>query len=430
MGSRNNDGLDDVLVFDACVNFGGGQRSRVRPGLLEVNQFATGRNFDLDRQGDLITRRGAVRLGDALPGAVRGLFFYFTPDVQQLLAVSGGKVWRLASDDAEALADAEHYAVFEEVAGYTPSEPARVELAQLVDKLYLTDGAGHLFQYDGADFIDLGQYSTAGADASKPPRCKWLVAHMGRLLAAGTRVADELVASDFLDGGHWDYAHQSIRVGNGDGDPITALCPWENWTLIVGKAQSVWLVNADATQGDASMWTVQAVSQNVGCVAHRTMKAFGKDVWFLSRSGVHTVQKLALNSQYQVTDPVSEPIQDLIDRVNWDAADTACAAVWNNRYILAVPLDGADAPNTVLVYNAITQSWTTPWTGWTPTGFTVSGFGGRLRLNFGQPDGRVLRWLDYVPEMDAHCRATGVSIGGEVLSRRSPARRFFARDGF
>ncbi len=98
--------------------------------------------------------------------------------------------------------------------------------------------------------------------------------------------------------------------------------------------------------------------------------------------------------------PISTAIGNFIERINWNVADKACAKFWNNRYLLSVPIDGATTNNYTLVFNTITQSWSGYWTNWTPSVFAESAFAGQLRLNFGQPDGKVLTWLEYVAQND------------------------------
>lgn len=387
------------MVFDLCGAFQGGQRSNVRANLLQPNEFAQGVNMDVDRHGDAITRRGVSRIGTARPAAITGLTFFSTPGIELLLAAAAQKLYKSEGG------------AWTEISGYTPGSGANVEFAQMLNLVYMTDGIGNVRKYNGTTITD------CGSGASSPPVCKILVAHQGQLFATGTTVQDELLASDVLDGDVWDKVNNSINVGSGSG-VNTALCSWEGSLLVVGQRDAVYLVNTDGT--DASQWGVIGVPGNVGCLSHRSMKAFGKDVWFLARSGVHTVQKLTANAQYMVTDPVSEPIQNLIDRINWSYAHLSCATVWNNRYMLAVPLDTATEPDTVLVYNALIGRWTTPWTGWKARVFCQSLFDGEYRLNFGQSDGKVMQWLDYVPERiesDTEYKDDGVDIPSRLRTR-------------
>jgi hypothetical protein len=44
-------------------------------------------------------------------------------------------------------------------------------------------------------------------------------------------------------------------------------------------------------------------------------------------------------------------------RIHWTAAAGAAAAVWDDRYFLAVPVDGSTVNNAVLVFDLASKSW-------------------------------------------------------------------------
>ena len=55
--------------------------------------------------------------------------------------------------------------------------------------------------------------------------------------------------------------------------------------------------------------------------------------------------------------PLSEAIQPYIDRINQDYVDRATGAFFNQRYYLAIPIDGSTENNIILVYNTLNQGW-------------------------------------------------------------------------
>jgi hypothetical protein len=58
-----------------------------------------------------------------------------------------------------------------------------------------------------------------------------------------------------------------------------------------------------------------------------------------------------------MADPLSSPIDDIIQRINKTYVHRAVATYWNNRYYLAVPLDNSADNNVILVYNFILKQW-------------------------------------------------------------------------
>jgi hypothetical protein len=59
--------------------------------------------------------------------------------------------------------------------------------------------------------------------------------------------------------------------------------------------------------------------------------------------------------------PISIPVKQYIDRINWSAAGNARATYWNDLYILSVPLDDATYNNFILAYSISLQSWQGLW---------------------------------------------------------------------
>ena len=270
--------------------------------------------------------------------------------------------------------------------------------------------AGTMSNYAEGTSISLTGAPTDGTDATAEPRIsqtptkpKNLVAHANRLFctsATTTIPSDTLFASDLLDGESWDILGNSIRIGGGDGDPITALLPWYDFTLIVFKERSVWVVNADPSQ-EVADWSVKLVNNRVGCIAHQTAQQVGPDVFFLSRDGVRTMSTIEAGAQTDISSPLSAPINDYIERITKGSADRSCAVYYKNRYFLSVPLDGATAPDTTLVFNAEQRSWSGFWVGWEPRSFVVTAFSGKIRLQFGDDCGKIYTWQDFVDESAA-----------------------------
>ena len=249
-----------------------------------------------------------------------------------------------------------------------------------------------------------------GTDATAEPRIsqtpsepKLLVSHANRLFCASADVdiaSDTLFASDLLDGESWDILGNSIRVGGGDGDPITALLPWYGFKLIVFKERSVWVVDTDPSQ-EVADWEVRLINNRVGCVSHQTAQQVGPDVYFLSRDGVRSMSTIEAGAQTDVSSPLSAPINDYIERITKGSVDRSCAVYYKNRYFLSVPLDGATTPDTTLVFNAEQGSWSGFWVGWEPRSFVVTAFSGKIRLQFGDNAGKLYTWQDFVDEASA-----------------------------
>ena len=102
---------------------------------------------------------------------------------------------------------------------------------------------------------------------------------------------------------------------------------------------------------------------------------------------------------YIVGTPISEPVKNIISRINKNYISSCNAAFYNNRYYLAIPLDTAITPSHILVYNALFNSfeglWSIPTARMAITNF-VSGFTtNALKLAIGSPTSKVGHYLGY-----------------------------------
>lgn len=234
-----------------------------------------------------------------------------------------------------------------------------------------------------------------------PSKPKFLVTHTNRLFCASADTAipaDTVYVSDILDGESWDLAGNSIRVG-GDGDPITGLFSWYGNYLLVFKERSIWLVDANPLQ-DVADWEIKLVNNRIGCVSHRSIQPVGRDVFFLSKNGVRRLSNIESGTQTEVGQAISTDVQDVIQGINQSALSTICSAYYRNRYFLAIPSGSATTPDTVLVFNAISNKWLGTWTGWRPREFVVTAFSGQVRLAFADNQGKFWTWDDYTSLAD------------------------------
>lgn len=375
-----NNGLDDPLLLDQCQAFVGGQVSFTRPHLIGPTQAAQLVNIDIAQNGIARTRRGIRVITEVLNfQPIQAICFYDVPILERLIVVAGNELF-------EYDLDADVWSGANPITADTSNVDYPVDVVQGIDTIYVGVGGEGVYKWVGVLQLI--------PDAPPGSLLLWFT---NRLFIAGIPdVPDQLDASDFLDAESWNSSTQSIRIGAGEGDPIIALAPWIGNRLVVLKRGSIWLVDAEPT-APMGEWTVELVHRRIGCVAKRTVVQVGQDIWFLSDSGVRSLAKTVGTDLNAVGPSLSFPIQDLIDRINFNYIEKATAIFWNNRYLLSVPLDSSTYPNYVIVYNTDTQSWSGYWTGWNASALAITAFGGQARLFIGRQNGDIAKWLDYVP---------------------------------
>jgi hypothetical protein len=373
-----NDATDDPIIPDAQQGFGAGMISAQPPDEIPRNAAAYLLNIDLAEER-AETRRGARAAYDAPgSGVVMGLAWYETPADTQLVMAQGGTLYYHDGSGWTA------------IPGWTGGTDRRVEMVQLVDVLYIADGSNNLHSWDGSTLTDLG---TGGA--AQPRQGAIIITATDRLFMAGiASEPDGLDVSDILDGATWNSSAQRIRIGAGEGEAITGLVRWDKFTVLVFKQRSIWAVNADPVL-PCSAWTIERVSGSIGCVSHRTIVSTAQDVLFLSSTGVRSIRRVLSGESTATSQAISAPIQDWIDRINWQRAAYCSAVFFRDRFILSVPLDTEQENSTCFVLDSQRGAWCGIWTGWDAQAFAILTEQEQARLVWGRADGAVWKWLEY-----------------------------------
>lgn len=166
---------------------------------------------------------------------------------------------------------------------------------------------------------------------------------------------DEIIASDILDSDTYDVIGNQFRITSGSSDFIVGLEPFTENTLIVFARRSIHRLSG--VSGSLADVSVNVITPDLGCASRRSIVQVGNQVLFLSDQGVYALQFFDEYNLRGLEVPLSEPINPLIERINRRFIDKAVGAYFNNRYYLAVPLDGSNEANVILVYNFINQGW-------------------------------------------------------------------------
>ena len=231
---------------------------------------------------------------------------------------------------------------------------------------------GNLWQWDGEAEPEL---------LDDAPTVRFTTEHQQRLFAAGDRdnplrlyysadrqpnvwfsPASDNIEDEFdtlVDAGY-------LEVPSGRGDQITAVFGDYFGTLIVWTRRGAWRLQGHGLNS----YSLEAVSQDVGCETHNAVTQVGNDLWFLSRQGVHSLQATDKFGDLQSAFP-SAPIQDL-----WSVSPRTDVKI-SREYMhqgkliynpqqglvyVALPLIGDITADNVFVYNVNTKNWYGPWT--------------------------------------------------------------------
>lgn len=234
----------------------------------------------------------------------------------------------------------------------------------------------NLASIPGAQQIEIGGRFSVGGGFIHQPAPPWGVYFQRRLWVpfyyapAGTfssptytdrKITDEIAASDILDSHTFDQIANQFRITGGTTDYLVGMQGFYDDNLVVLNRNSLHIING--TGGSLNDTKVTQLTNEVGCLARKSVVMKGNAMLFLSDDGVYSVEFLNDYNLRGADEPVSKDIQPYIDRINKNLASEAVGVLFNNRYYLAVALDtiaganNAVGNNTILVYNFLNKAW-------------------------------------------------------------------------
>jgi hypothetical protein len=150
-----------------------------------------------------------------------------------------------------------------------------------------------------------------------------------------------VAASDILSE-QTDLTLNSFTINDGSNDTIVGVLPWVSSQFLVFMAKSIYVVFIDPlydpfTPGSVDQSQTTVVTTEIGCVSRRSIVSAGQFVYFLSANGVQMLTPQLDLKLIGNTVPLSEPISDFFDNVNYTYVSNAVSAFYGNRFYMAVP---------------------------------------------------------------------------------------------
>ena len=267
---------------------------------------------------------------------------------------------------------------FDYTVGGTPATPATGTIVCKKGKAPLV--------WDGVSTVSVVPQGVTTGAAANMPCSDFGLYFKNRLIVKTAR--DRIAASDYLDYNTWDVDFAQFVINLGANDSIVGFQPWQEDKFIIFERNSIYYAYIDPngyTSGAAPGGTsfIQSLTSEFGCSARRTVVNAGEYLFFLSDHGVYLLNPSLDLKLLGNTTPLSDPISDIIARINATAVAGAVGRTFNNRYYLAVPIDSSTRNNVVLVYSLLNKAWesidTFP-TGMYVDNFVVSLYGEKKRL--------------------------------------------------
>jgi hypothetical protein len=223
-----------------------------------------------------------------------------------------------------------------------------VSSASLNRKTILVGHGQSAYKFDGHAFAPLGTRHTAGA--------RFVCTAQNRLFLAGfndkpTRISasrvnmEDVMPDDEAPGEGVVTKAAFVEVDNmlSSSDRITGIGAFESNRIAVftNEKTLVYIVDPDLTQ-----WKIDSsVAINYGTVSNNSIVSIGGELFFCSRSGVHSIRRSALNGITIFTLPLSDEItelyQSLVENLEDKQRISACYNPDEGRLHVYIPTPDA-----------------------------------------------------------------------------------------
>ena len=360
---------------ERTVSLHGGATSRNSPTVLEPDQAASIENMIITGLGIREQRRGCLAIGGIQSDPPGGMDGYTNATFDEfLMAIWGSNIydstgngaWSQIASSSSMVSGLLHQYERGRSAGDLAIIACTCE--QPTDTAPGINGRSQLMHYNIPNDVS--------TQVSLAPNC--IAAFQGRLFYGEEETLGWSEVGDFAA-----YSDtNSILVEAGIGGNIRAVLPSRdsNPKLWILKDNAILLfqprwgddsgILPDPSLGgtilgdELNLLTsdLKVLTDKTGCIATKTAiwvpGLEAADVLFLSADGIRSLQRAENDAQRGAGFPLSYEIKAWTDRINFTRGHTASAAVFDNAYHIAVPMDGALNPNFVLRYDIRQKAWT------------------------------------------------------------------------
>lgn len=240
---------------------------------------------------------------------------------------------------------------------------------QSLEKLILFRGKNKTpLEWDGdfaspTDFVVKANASPGGGNIQCPNTDFGLFFRNRLIIPQPTDSNYTVLMSNLLNTDVYTTADAQFRINKGSADKLVGFFPYQEDQLIVFMRNSIHMINNIATVSAANTYEI---TRQHGCVARKSIAQSGPQTFFLSDNGVIVLSPgtdpakglgVAISKVSGETIPMTRPIQDQFDEVNFAHADKSCGVVHDNKYYLAVPTGSSTVPNAIFVYDLLSSTW-------------------------------------------------------------------------
>ena len=196
-------------------------------------------------------------------------------------------------------------------------------------------------------------------DCSVPPG-DFVLQFQNRLVVAYKR--NKLAVSDILDYRTFDLTLNNFTINTGLNDTLVGVLPWVQDQFLVFMQKSIYICYIETSnyaEGSAPgvNSSITVVTTELGGLARKSIVSAGQFVFFLSNRGINMLTPQLDLKLIGNTKTLSDNINDWIERINYSFVGQSCAAYFNNRLWVSLPIDDAQSNSHLFVWNMLNEAW-------------------------------------------------------------------------
>ena len=356
---------DDKPLAVITRDVSGGQNNRQHPSLLQENQAKALTNTDIGTPGQRSSIPGITLIENIDSAAGTGAFNYDPQGgTANILVAKTTKVQRWIGSGL----------FTDVVTGLTTG------LKTAFTKAFKTGTGDVALVFNGTDNVreisqtyavtDLGNTNTS------PPLTQVVTTFRNRVWALKNDLLYYSTAAPSNYATAFDRTTNAYRLPVGD---QRFLLGTRDLGLIIGGKEQIWALNPSVTP--AATDRPEKLS-DIGCAAGKTAVTVADDYFYFGFDGVRGIKRTIQDKlQYGTSVPISYRLKTEFSTINWSVIDKATAIYWDNKYFLALPVNGSSTNNQVWIYYPATDGWTVR-SGWAVGDWTTFKINGEERLYY------------------------------------------------
>lgn len=337
------------IEFIQYDNLGKGVNTFTRDTMINDQEAAEATNvWSVGKNS--IEKRPGVGLAITLPtsAAVMGIGTYYSGSTRELLAMSGGTLYKI---DPVAGSYTAIGATVASAAVWTTGQ--RTDMCQASGKVFIQNGVDELRYYNGTNVAN----QTNGVIG------KWLIYYKSSLWTSGNtgagnearlyRSGTDANIGDFTNSVGNPFA-TSVYVAKDDGQKVTGFFKHQDFLYPV-KETSLWRASQDTST--AATITLELVDPARGCDSHFSIDTVENDNFMFNEKGVYaTGYEPNILDQIR-TNILSLRIDTKIKSIEKANLEDVVGIYHDNHYYLSYTSGGASVNDTIMVYDRQRLGW-------------------------------------------------------------------------